>query len=560
MFDIRRIFGPLQRSPVDFWGLLFSLDWPFVSTKRTGPGEATRAALQRVWTRPEHADLADALRPPVADWEAINRSITALVAGETTASRSPADWTQLALASERLAEQEPIAGVVVALYAMGGIGQSGSVHQRLARDWYPIWGPVPLALVRNLVRADAIWAGSAMANYTVDAITAQRRYFTDERAQADVAAYGQALAACERRHDGCIRDLAWELRAAYGLEPPNLRAELAAVAWALGDVPHARLLADGAEPSLPVLQDLIEQSLRRIPVDPFVQMIWLQLKDRPFLDFRRHLVLFTFINNVFGGSSIHLVDSGSHMVPGLGAPLSEVWAESLTAWLGRRSTAEHRKVVGLCWMYLRQPLLLQDATFAVRLGALHNLVNAPDEDAAQAGWRSLCDLACQVQRTLVQQGVFDIYDLSLAVPFHYLRADSATELEANLAWIERSRCTGLWYWLTVTPPGRQPGAPEPAPFERERHLLDELRGIRFLQLLPYLPIHYRYTEFAHGTPSWEELLDRDRSIARLTAIDQELGTLQDAIAAVDPAYARRRRDPQVTLDEFAAALPAAAPP
>jgi hypothetical protein len=132
-------------------------------------------------------------------------------------------------------------------------------------------------------------------------------------------------------------------------------------------------------------------------------------------------------------------------------------------------------------------------------------------------------------------------------------------LEEKLAWIERSRCAGLWYWLTVTPPGRRPGASQPAPFELERNLLDELRNIRFLQLLPYLPIHYRYTSFAPGMPSWEELTDRHRAIARLTAIGQELGTLQDDLAAVDPIYAHRRREPQVTLDEFAAALPVAAP-
>ena len=136
--------------------------------------------------------------------------------------------------------------------------------------------------------------------------------------------------------------------------------------------------------------------------------------------------------------------------------------------------------------------------------------------------------------------------------------------------MEAYRCAGIWYWLMVTPPARHIGDPKAvAMLEEENLLLRELRGARFIRLLPHLPAHYKRYGFRideamemnppEGAKQEGGLLkfnpfDQNLAKGELKEAVERLFALFDCMHAIIPEYAVVRKNPFISVDNFVALL------
>jgi len=334
--------------------------------------------------------------------------------------------------------------------------------------------------------------------------------------------------------------------------------------WTLGDVPHAELMAaDPAyAPPASLVRDVVELSLSRLSNDPFLQYLWLELKDRPPFDLRGHKVLFTAINNVYHLTGVHEMEE-----LGLFSP-SRAYAKTAIEYFGGSVSAERAAEFGEAFGMFQELVGTREPLALLRLRALFNLVLTEDEPTRTERWIGLSGFAAEIMDRTVRSGVFQPLNNCLDIPFAYLDASSSRVAAETIDAVERYRCGGLAYWLAITAPAPPAGEVVGALLEEEKDLLMELRGARFIRLLPHLPAHYQRYGLSIGealdapVPEGATAVEDERSMLRFDPFDQDLAAreLDDAWERLrslwermrDPApgYAAERLEPFASAEEF----------
>ena len=149
----------------------------------------------------------------------------------------------------------------------------------------------------------------------------------------------------EERYDAHLRFFAEQLRDSCRAQQPNFRPEVGAILWSLGLIPESLLFHGNVRvPSLTFCRQVISQSLARIPYDPLVQYVWLQLKDREPFNIRDHHTFFGLINCWYKS---WILDEMMPVTP------SECYARTLIAWFRGTLTKEesHEYIASYNWWH-----------------------------------------------------------------------------------------------------------------------------------------------------------------------------------------------------------------
>jgi hypothetical protein len=271
--------------------------------------------------------------------------------------------------------------------------------------------------------------------------------------------------------------------------------------------------------------------------------------DRPPLDLRSHQILLARLCGKFGGGRLQEYEAAC--AEATGSP-SVAYAHLLVKHFRGEADGELRETV---YAHLRglDAVGALEPQFAVRLDALLDLTGS----RAEADWVHIATSATGAAERSRRAADSPAYDLALDTPLYYLDGGVEDAIEA----LERYRTANLWYSLALAPPLARPGSEEALRLvKREDELLAELRGLRLIRILPDLPNHYRRVTvdvsamLGQQELGISELLDPARALDRLSVVQSELETIYRQLEAIDPGYARRRGDPGVTLDEFAALI------
>jgi hypothetical protein len=286
------------------------------------------------------------------------------------------------------------------------------------------------------------------------------------------------------------------------------------------------------------------------------------MKDRPPMNLRDHKVLFGQINARFTSTRTQFFDETGPIVA------SQVYAALAINYFA--GNLEKEKVGHLHEAFeLYDPVLINEAPADhIRIIALLNLAIPPDELTPKR-WAELAKYAGTVTRQASRTALFDSFDRVLDIPFYYLPLADTSEKNQWLESFENFRCGKLWYWMQISPP-LTTDEPDPQPLrQRETDLLTELRGARFIRLLPRLPKHYQRFTFSYsdtapdGTPMGDALakgkqsqqggfnpFDQTTALAELRDASKRLADLHASMEATCPLYASKRSHPVVTVETF----------
>jgi hypothetical protein len=543
-----------------------------VEWRKTTPRRETSEALSQFWRRPELAGIAQGLDLPHAEWQDVESCLLGLSSGDVRVG-SRRDWTGVATATTDLSEHDPLAASIAALYALAA--WEGELGENLLR--YPPddgWYVFPLHVSRALYAADAMWACMLVAERAkgfieIGSSPLRLRGVPREAVRASTRPYEEIVARSARRINRYETDLAWDLKVACAPGEHTFRAEVAALFWTLGDVPCAELLASAEgryEPVLSTLIDLVDTSIRRLPSDPLLQFIWLEMKDRPPVDLRGHTRLFDRINAKY---PLSIEDEAFVFAP------SRAYAQALIAYMAGHVSDEQKQAFNdqgarvdmLIDAGLRLPY---DLLWRLRLRALRALLSEVDEQTRRLEWEQIAEIASKILGLATERGEFVQYHTVLALPFFYLEGAGDEEAIHALDILERHRCADLAYWLSITPPRPPSVEPDlPLLLEQEARLLGELRSARFIRMIPYLPMHYQNYEYdlrelepppnielrePRGSHLLYDPLDDEVAAAELQKTWEQLVALWTEMEEIAPVYARARRDPNTNLEAFIGAL------
>lgn len=549
--------------------VVFSLDHAFTEMRSRGISDDMRDAIAGFWNQPEFRDIGTALRLVPASFEELSTTLTELADGtRPVAGYPPQSWLTVAARSEEMASTNPVAASIVALEAMAawtGVLGPNLFFQPFQGHHFG-WHYFPLSVARNLVAAKAIWGARHLIGVVAGFIEAAHDAYFNEPMQRALAEYHATAERAERIYTDSVAELAWKLRSACGSEEPNFRAEVAALFWANGDVIHAELLSGQADakyiPTLSLLRNLLDTSIRRIPDDPLQQYIWLEMKDRPPVDLRSQRILFGQINNRFGRNRVHMIEEIGYASP------SRAFARAAIGYFRGALSGESRGALGEAFE-LHGEMLRTEAPLAyVRMAALVNLVLV-EEQARAHNWEALTDLVARIISNAETLGYFELLDPGLDIPFYYIPASNLTDTATAVEAIERYRCGNLRYWLLSAPPLHSDVPGSAAMFDEERDLLAELRGARFIRMLPDLPSHYGRYGFNMDDmdrPIPEGATADENSATKFNPFDQDLALkelrdtlgrlkeLHERMKGAVPEYAAARIDPCPTVEAFVDAL------
>lgn len=561
---------------------LFGQDQRFAAWQKDGIPEAVGREIADFWKDPELAALRAQVEVAPRDLPALWESLRKLSGDQREAGGASRAWVEVADRSELLAARQPEAAVVVALQAMAAwVGALGP--QLFMQPWeghHPGWHVFPLAAGRAMVAARAIWGARLVCETAAGFVEAAKLAPSDPRLRSVVAEYREVLAGAERIYGDSVSELAWALSAASGPRPtgdeePSFRPHLAALFWTAGDVIHAELLGPqgpaGYEAPYPLVRELVDHCMVRLPRDPLIQYIWLEMKDRGPFDLRQHLVLFGHLNNRFRLHPLHAMDE---LFP---FELGRLYARALIGLMKGRVEPDDENVLRQASGLIGPMVEAKAPDVSLRLRALLALLAASDEPGRSERWQMLAGMSAQVLGWADRGGIQEPFHRVLDGPLYYLPASTEEELRHSLAAIEAFRSSNLGYWLAITPPPppEDPGL-EPLLGE-ERQLLTELRGARFIRMLPLLPRHYRrygfrIEEAELGPPVGAAPSQPEDGILGFDPFDQSLAErelreslerleqLYTRMAAQAPKYAASRATPPSSEADFEQALQAHSKP
>jgi hypothetical protein len=551
--------------------IAFGQDHRFAALHGHGMPDAVRQAMQAFWARPEYAPLSSAgLDLAPADAPTLIASIEAL--GRRPGGRGEeALWVRVAEASADIAEDEPVAAALVALQALAA--WTGALGEHLfVQPWsghHRGWHLFPLNAARRLAAADAIDSARYLCEVAAGFVEAARDAPFDPVLRGVVAEYEDVLAAVDATRADAVAELAWELHAHCASTSDGFRAELAAMFWIVGDVPHAELLGPrgqlGYLPPYAMVRALVDHALRVLPSAPLLQSILLDMKDRGPFDLRRHAVLFGRINNVYRGHALHDVQRALPM------DLCGSFARVLIGAMRGQVPDDDEDQLYLAMSLVSGMVQARAPAAYLQIASLATMLRAGRTSDADAGarWQSLAETSASILGDADTRGIFEAFDRTLDIPFHALSVATGDAAERTLDLVERSRQANLGYWLLIAPPTASEALP-PGFDAEERVLLRELRGARFIRLLPHLPRHYRRYGFridealagppSGGAPVQDggllqfDPFDQETAERYLGEVRERLARLHESLRSSAPRHAAMRSSPPSSAAEFITAL------
>jgi hypothetical protein len=552
-------------------------DEAFVVTIRQGVQPDAAAALAEFWNGTEFAGLARELELPQGTWPVIARGLERLLKRNAIGDQHV--WTRVAQASERLAATSPVAGSIVSLYALarweGALG-GDLLREALYKGNYqlaPGWDTFPLAVARNLDKAGAIFASSFLSQRAVESIETSPSWAGNGRNPAVTAGYRTVFRHAQRRYAECIENLASDLRHSCEAGIPNCRAEVAAMFWSLGDVPHAELLQQTTLlPSRQVAAGLVHRSMQAIPFDPALQQVWLGLKERCPFDVSPHKELFRLVSLHWGDLPRRRMpgrDLGQHRVEAISfsdPTPSRAYAAAVTEYFGAGLTPKTLAQLSEAHTYGSEFMATWAPEALIRLRSLLTLASPearpPHVPPGSERWKQLAQAACSTVRAREQQSR-DSYDGVLDIPFYYLDRETQSGLTTAVELTERYRQAGTWFRRLVIPAEGSATDPDIQELVSRAHeLIAELHARRYLSMIPYLParaarLEVSSDDYLKQRPSVDDLArtapDRVRELAA------ELEDVREKIGLADPEFAAARRAADAPIEDFAARLLAEVP-
>lgn len=569
-------------------------EWRFVQPLVGGLSADTQQRLRSFWATPDLAELGTEARLPHRNWHEISRCLENLVRPRLEPGKEPVWlvgqheapmrmnelWWRAAEKTESLAVEDPIAGSIAGLCCLarweGVLGSSLHREYRTPAHWglSDGWRHFPLIAARNLLRADAIWTARRLAREARQTIEGSERFIVGRteglrggRAMPGGEAWWQAaadydavLSDVNKRHAACIDDFAWDLRDSCSPHAPSFRAEVSALFWTLGDVPHAHMLREtDTMPSREALAGLIHRSLQMIPSDHCIQWVWLMMRDRPPFSLRDHPQIFTSINARWPPSN----DSLAEPVPTGAQLVSKAHAEAAVAYFRHElDTGAVRRLIH-AYRLNKMTFAARSPEAFVRLSSLLTVLGSNVETrlAGDETWAELAESACKIVEAREKAHQRDPYDRILDIPFYYLPRNSPADLHRAIELTERYRAAAMWFWRRVVAPVESGmGYKARRLAAEERQLAEQLRGARFIRLLPLLPSGYSRIDLQQGDRLMatvdidvtlrERILDSD-TIAELA---DRIDDLARRIVKSRPEQSAARLTTHTGLDTFAAAL------
>jgi len=476
-----------------------------------------------------------------------------------------------AVLAEALGSQEPegaLGRACMGLLIIAGL--EGLSKRNRPRVEYPFLSVstiqrVCLPVARLLMAADAYSAAGTLAMML-------RHYITCDQYQRRMESGRQAIADCRaieaqeagRLREQC-REAAWRLREQCREADVIVRASVATLFFAIGDVLRARsIVKQGHVPALQVFVDLVEVSIELIPVDRLLQTVWLatlgtiQIELPDDLNWRLRLTSRE-INPGFKASD--LVSQNFR-----GMSISAAYAKGIFTYLAGLGGPD--VVEATWWKVLTDSLelLVMDeySSGLIRLIELFSLATEPgaslpmseyvtgmagNDPQVLSDMREVATLSLRGDQWTTRRGQVGrslAYDSSFLIE-PWRRAETAKD---SLNLLEAHRCAGLRYWLTVIPPlSRHTVYPERQDLVTEdKKLMREFRSLAFLATVREAPLYLRTYGFSQVS-RMIRINEGDR-LQRLMDCDRRRREWYEKTEEIWPEYADSRLPYAVNLEEM----------
>ena len=486
--------------------------------------------LGHAWSARPLAAVTVGVPRPVPTWDEFEQAYDHLLS-----RRKPLTWEQWGAAAGFAGEvgrSDPVAGILLGLLVAAGWQDSEEGNQQaMLRDDVDAWQKVFLPLARNLLRGKAVWAVRWLSKLAVDSLTGVGRQAEDDLQRVRVLRdFRQIQAAATATINEAAKEL--RVRLVDGAASPDVRLDLAALCWLLGDAPRADILSspDG-KLTLDCAEFVVRRCLAEVRADPFLEAGWQRLAELGVLDTSPELAPIYY--RLTRTSNRQMLELDRAVPAGPAGLTSRFVYSNLKAWLsGRRAEIELDSLRHL--LDAAKDIQWQDFRAGyLRLAAMLLLASGPaspadeEHEAQRWEWEKLAHGSCAaLWANTVNNVAATSADLSADLPFYFLPSRSPQELSGALELVEAYRAASLEYALTVTPPA----PPDATPADRTRadELRSELRGLRFLQAKKRLPAHMRRyyappEDIAPGGPlAPERLFDAEQNRTRQREVRQEL--------------------------------------
>ncbi len=548
---------------------LFSCDPDFSEMRKKSSDKSVSEAILKFCAG---EDVPEPLKPTISKLagkiDNITKTVEDLVNGRIKEGNYK-QWRIVAENSGKLAEINPLAStfVAAAAYAAWEGALSDMFYHQPWEGHHPGWHVFPLILGRNAVKAGAMWAPKRLLKNASEFIAASKMAPHDKAIHLILKEYHEVLASIATKYTKCVTNLAWDLKSASNSEQrPNFRGEVAALLWTLGYVPQAHLMKAGKgmteySPSLNLMKIIVDQSMKTMAENSLMQYIWLRMKDRPPFDLRNHRELFELINIRFHNKLVHMFDE---VMP---EPPSRSYADILAGYFSGDEKLDQSALSNLASH--AETLVTSDPVAVIQMRSLLNLVAVKNKEQKD-NWRYLSDLAVNILEVHNKMGEFQNLGRCLDIPFYYLESGDSSKLDQKMNFVERYRCSSLWYWLMVTRPEySETESHFSEMLEKEKMLLRELRGARFIRMLPHLPRHYQRYGFniteAFDSPIPEGSTPKE-GLLKFNPFDQNLAKreLKEAIdrlydlftnmGKISAEYANTRKESFISVEKFSSLL------
>lgn len=476
---------------------------------------------------------------------------------EEQAARLPLDvyWQASSHAFELIAERKVHAAFILSWVSMLGWSRClGDVLYDQSPVGLPLhgWDHIPYTCALAGMKIGALEAAGQLVQHAYDVWTAAKEgYHFDPEFLKLLNRHRRLAGDISEKQQWAIVNLASELWSSCRHEKPNFRAEVGALLWSLGLIPESQLFMGDRLVSLRkrFFEQIVHQSLKWIPSDPLVQYVWLEMKDRPPFNLKKHKSLFMLLNTVYSGGFHSIFED----LPG---PAGKIYAQSVIGFfrgdLGEEQAADYMHLCrlvekmsrGVNWLVVLRMLGLRDL-IARRFNWTEPDVDSQKErefwyylaDEVRGGldWANLYP-GLPDSRSRAELPIFQLVEQEMG---RLNDAAKAGDEEKVLETLEGLRAASLTYWLTIAPPfpsKEEESALQPM-LEEQARLLEYVRGAYFLMIFPLLPWHYR--RYSTEASVNESKFDPDVGRKEYQELRKQLNTLYFEMSSIAPRYASR---------------------
>lgn len=381
------------------------------------------------------------------------------------------------------------------------------------------WQTIGVPVVRTLRRAGALWAAKELSTSIIDYLSSTWEFLRQNEATWHMLeAVEVELAQIENELSDRLTETAMQLH--ERMDDGPTRATIAALFWAMGDVPRAEALRREYRPSFRQIRRLVTNSFHRVPVDPLVQQVWITLEEHCGQFTGMHYWLWTHYHDVDVVDDVARLYALAFLescdVGVVSGAINELFATSAFhgGTLRQASPSTWLRVVS--FLKMTSPQVGGMGSWPERVASAADVVRMDSSLAADR----------------------DEYDASPGNACHYLTGDLVDIINS----IEVYRGGILWYWRQLHPMHDEDDG------QRER-LLRLVTGARFAQTALRLPrARLRFQAEEGGSAEFPRLVQQAASIANIADLTAELS----ALATHNPAQVTA--DHPATVAAFARAL------